>query len=97
MRMEVRNESPIAEGPTTLTTFFPKLFPKSPLIRNPIAGNTGINQTFSSMKNSSHHCGFRIADCGFRISDFYSALRILHSAIGSPLQEIDLIDIDRFS
>jgi hypothetical protein len=45
MRMEVRKESPMAEGPTQLTTFFPKLLPKNPLIIKPIAGNTGINQT----------------------------------------------------
>jgi len=48
MRMEVRKESPIAEGPTQLTTFFPTTpnnLPKSPLITKPIAGNRGINHT----------------------------------------------------
>jgi hypothetical protein len=43
--MEVRKESPIAAGPTQLTTFFPKRLPNSPLIKKPIAGNKGINQT----------------------------------------------------
>jgi hypothetical protein len=45
MRIEVRKDSPITEGPTQLTTFFPRLLPKSPLIIKPIAGNRGINQT----------------------------------------------------
>jgi hypothetical protein len=45
MRIEVRKESPMAEGPTQLTTFFPKSLPKSPLIIKPIAGKSGINQT----------------------------------------------------
>jgi hypothetical protein len=38
-----------------------------------------------------------IADFGLQISDFYSALRILHSAIGSPLQDINFVHVDRFS
>jgi hypothetical protein len=45
MRMEVRKESPRAEQATHPTTFFEYCLPKNPLIKNPIAGNRGINQT----------------------------------------------------
>jgi hypothetical protein len=72
MRMEVRKESPIAEGPTQLTTFFPTTpnsLPKSPLITKPIAGNRGINQTYSSMKDSFYLKGSRIlGSMGSRVS-----------------------------
>jgi hypothetical protein len=45
MKMEVRKESPSAEQATQLTVFLSKRLPKNPLIKNPIAGNRGINQT----------------------------------------------------
>src|SRR4030042_2402867 len=90
MRMEVRKARPMAEGPTTLTTVFPRRLPKNPLITKPIAGNRGINQTYSSIYNSfSPHPlpppqGGRV---GERV----------HSAFALPFQQIDLIPIDCFS
>ncbi len=44
-RIEVKKESPRAEQPIHPTTALLYRFPKNPLIKNPIAGNKGINQT----------------------------------------------------
>src|SRR4030042_1965266 len=55
MRMEVRKARPMAEGPTTLTTVFPRRLPKNPLITKPIDKKPSERDPDPQTEESTRH------------------------------------------